>query len=70
LEWGSGLSTLLVGGIAKKRGLEHIVFEHIGLWSKKVQQQLDKHKLNNTNISNTSIKGYGDYGWYDISSAK
>ena len=70
LECGSGLSTLLVGGIAKKRGIEHIVFEHIGQWSKKVQRQLDKHKLNNTNISNTPIKDYGNYSWYDISTVK
>jgi hypothetical protein len=65
LECGSGLSTLLVGGIAKRRGIEHI-----GQWSKKVQLQLDKYKMNNTKIRDTPLKDYGDYSWYDISSIK
>jgi hypothetical protein len=67
LECGSGLSTLLVGGIAKKRGIEHIVFEHIGMWSKKIRQTLDKYELTNSTICDTPIRDYGDYSWYDIS---
>ena len=66
LECGSGFSTLLVGGIAKKRDVDHIVFEHIGLWSNKMQRALNKYNLSNTRVCETPIKDYGDFSWYDI----
>jgi hypothetical protein len=69
LECGSGLSTLLLRAVAKNRGIEHIVFEHIELWSAKVQKQLDKYKLLNSKICHVPIKDFGDYSWYDISAA-
>ncbi|MFQ3189254.1 MAG: hypothetical protein ACI936_000378 [Paraglaciecola sp.] len=49
----------MVAGIAKKRGIEHVVFEHIEQWSNRVKQQLVKYGLVVTKICHMLIKVLG-----------
>lgn len=65
LECGSGLSTLLLGPIAKKRNIRMISFEHCNEWANKVQRELNKYKLINNEILIRSLVNYGDFDWYD-----
>jgi predicted O-methyltransferase YrrM len=66
LECGSGLSTVLLGAIAKKRGQGYWALEHTPQWAKKVQSYLDKYKLDNVVLCSKPLKDYGDFCWYDV----
>lgn len=64
-ECGSGLSTILLGIIAKKQNRKMISFEHIDFWASKIQKELDRNNLENI-IYKRKLKNYGDYEWYNI----
>ena len=64
LECGTGLSTLLLGVIAKRRNITHWALEHKPEWALKVQGYLDAYKLS-TVIHARPLKDYGDFCWYD-----
>ncbi|ESS73101.1 hypothetical protein MGMO_36c00100 [Methyloglobulus morosus KoM1] len=65
LECGSGLTTLLLGIVAKSRGNSHWVLEHKPQWAKKVQKYLDRYELD-TEICTMPLKDYGEFYWYDV----
>lgn len=65
LECGSGLSTLLVGTVAKKRGLAHWSLEHVPEWATTVQMHLDRYAIDSVVLCARPLKDYGDYSWYD-----
>ncbi len=65
LECGSGLSSLLVGVVAKKRGYPHWVLEHMPIWAKKVQRYLDAYELDSTVVCTKPLRDFGDFAWYD-----
>lgn len=65
-ECGSGLSTILLGIIAKKQNREMVSFEHIDFWAKRIQKELDKNKISNNTIYTRGLKDYGAFAWYDI----
>jgi predicted O-methyltransferase YrrM len=65
LECGSGLSTLLIGAIAKKRGQSHWALEHKPEWATKVKRYLNKFKLDSVVLCANSLKDYGNFCWYD-----
>lgn len=65
LECGSGLSTLLVGGIASQRNLPHWVLEHTQDWAGKVQGYLDRYKLQCVTLKHAPLIEYGEFNWYD-----
>lgn len=66
LECGSGLSSVLIGAIAKRRGQSHWILEHKPGWVSKVQNYLNDYGLDSLIITNP-LKDYGDYYWYDLS---
>ena len=66
LECGSGLSTIVVGMIAQKKGLKLTSFEHLKDWGVKIEKVLKKLSLNNVQINIAVLKDYGSYCWYDI----
>jgi hypothetical protein len=66
LECGSGLSTLIIGPIAKKRRLKMISFEHNDYWANRVQSLINKYKLNYNDILLRPLVNYGNFYWYDI----
>ena len=67
LECGSGLSTLLVGAVAKMRGQRHVVLEHTSKWADKVQNYLDRYQLDSVILQSKPLKDYGEFYWYDVS---
>jgi hypothetical protein len=65
LECGSGLSTILVGAIAKKRGQRHWALEHTPEWASKVERYLNRYKLDSVVLCMVPLKDYGAFCWYD-----
>ena len=50
LECGSGLSTLLLGVVAERRGFEHWALEHQPAWSARVEQEAARHGLHRVHV--------------------
>lgn len=65
LECGSGLSTILVGAIAKKRGKSHWVLEHSAEWIMRVRRFLKRYDLDTVVLCETALRDYGSFSWYD-----
>ena len=57
LECGSGLSTILVGAIAKKRGNSHWAFEHTPEWANKVQRYLNRYRIDSVVLCAKAAEG-------------
>jgi hypothetical protein len=65
LECGSGLSTVLLGAIAKRQGQSHWVLEHKPEWATEVQSYLDRYNLESVVLCSRPLKDYGEFCWYD-----
>ena len=65
LECGSGLSTVLLGAIAKKRGMALWTLEHSTDWAEKVQECLQAYGIDSVTLCVTPLVDYGDFSWYD-----
>jgi predicted O-methyltransferase YrrM len=68
LECGSGLSTLLIGTVAKQRGQGHWALEHTEEWAARVRKYLNRYEIPSVVICATPLKDYGTYCWYDAPS--
>jgi hypothetical protein len=64
LEYGSGLSTLLLGLVADKRGLEVWSLEHIPVWAEKIHTELKSWWITNVHLCAARLQDYGTYVWY------
>jgi hypothetical protein len=65
LECGSGLTTIRVGSIAKKRKLTMWSLEHLPEWGQRVTKYTRKFGIDSVNISVRGIRDYPDFAWYD-----
>ena len=65
LECGSGLSTILIGAVAKQRGHAHWALEHTAEWATRVRGCLDRYGLDSVVLCTTSLKDYGEFVWYE-----
>lgn len=65
LECGSGISTLILGVIAKQRNLGHIALESSPEWRQHVSAYLAHYGLTNTQVVDAPIKSYEDFEWYE-----
>ena len=65
LECGSGLSTLVIGAIAAKRGEGHWSLEHKPEWAAIVQGHLTSFGLDRVVLAGKALKDYGDFSWFD-----
>lgn len=65
LECGSGLSTILLGAIAQRRGQTHWALEHVPQWASRVQAELDRFGIRAATVCMKPLKGYGEIVWYD-----
>jgi len=65
LECGSGLTTLLLGTLAAKRGVEVHSLEHSDEWQQRISGVLDKYRIANVRVLSTPLCDYGDFAWYD-----
>jgi predicted O-methyltransferase YrrM len=65
LECGSGLSTILIGVIAQRRGYQHWALEHNPKWARRVQRYLNRYNVDSVKLCVKPLKDYGEYLWYD-----
>lgn len=65
LECGSGLTTVLVGEIARRRGLSHWALEHAPGWASRVQTFLTRYRIDSVALCTAPLKEYGEFAWYD-----
>jgi Methyltransferase domain len=67
LECGSGLSTLLLGAVARKAGVRVWALEHSPEWRQRVCAAIEKYGLaEDVTVLDTPIQPYGDYDWYSV----
>jgi hypothetical protein len=65
LECGSGLTTLLVGHVARLKGLSMWSLEHMPEWAGRVQRSLDRYGITSVHLCRAPIRNHGDVDWYD-----
>jgi hypothetical protein len=65
LECGSGLSTILLGLFAGRRGIETWSLEHIPEWRDRVEHMLERYRLPNVHVALSPLRDYGDFTWYE-----
>lgn len=66
VECGSGLTSILIGFIAKKQGRKIISFEHIDYWAQKIKGELERNNLTNNILLSRELVNYGNYDWYNV----
>ena len=65
LECGSGLTTILLGLLAGRRGIETWSLEHIPEWRTRVSGLLERAGIRGPGLCLAPLKNYGDFAWYD-----
>jgi hypothetical protein len=64
LECGSGITTLLLGIIAQRRGIEVCTFEHDAKWWAAAKGVLDRCQIHSVRVLQTPLRSYGEFDWY------
>jgi len=64
LECGSGLTTIVLGVIAQKRGNTVWSLEHLPEWGERVGKYLKKYQIASVRLCIKSLKEFGDFSWY------
>ena len=65
LECGSGLTTLIIGLLAGRRGIESWTLEHFADWHKRVSETLARQRISTVKNCLAPLRDYGDFSWYD-----
>jgi hypothetical protein len=65
LECGSGLTTLLLGLLAGRRGVETWTLEHLPEWHRVLMGSLARHHVPNVHLLLTPLRSFGAFTWYD-----
>ena len=65
LECGTGLSTLLFGVVAQRRGVEYWALEHLPEWSEKIGHHLARYNVSAVEVSTRPLRAYAGFTWYD-----
>jgi hypothetical protein len=65
LECGSGLTTILVGMIAARRGQPLWTLEHDRQWGMRVRRRLVELQIESVRLCVRPLKDYFDFSWYD-----
>jgi hypothetical protein len=65
LECGTGLTTILLGLLAGRRGVAIWSLEHISEWATYVRGVSARYRLPRTHILISPLKDYGTFTWYD-----
>ncbi|MDQ3805044.1 MAG: class I SAM-dependent methyltransferase [Acidobacteriota bacterium] len=66
LECGSGLSTLLMGALAGRRGVPVYSLEHHPKYHARVARLLRRLRLTNVNLILAPLRPYDGFEWYDV----
>jgi predicted O-methyltransferase YrrM len=64
LECGSGLTTIVLGAIARKTGQTVWSLEHNEDWARRVQRYLHRYRIRSVRIMLSPLRDYGSYCWY------
>jgi hypothetical protein len=65
LECGSGLTTIMLGLLAGRRGIQTWSLEHFAEWQARVMSVLERFEIPNVQICATPLRSYGSFAWYD-----
>lgn len=66
VECGSGLSTLLIGEVAARRGLSVCSLEHLPEWRERVDGSLLRAGIAAARVVDSPLVDYGSYHWYRL----
>jgi len=66
LECGSGMTTLLMGLLAGRRGVKTYSLEHIEEWRGRVLEAIEHFEIPNVEILPAPIRDYDGFSWYDV----
>ena len=66
LECGSGLTTLLLGAIASRRGIRLHSLEHNPEWHARVTDAIAHFGLTNVVVHLAPLRDFGSFDWYDV----
>lgn len=65
LECGSGLTTVLMGLLAGRRGVETWSLEHIPDWCARVTRQLEQSRIPLARVCRVDLRDHEGFTWYD-----
>ncbi len=65
LECGSGLTTMLLGLLAGRRGIETWSLEHIPQWHARVTATLERYRIPKVRVCLAPLRDYEGFSWYD-----
>ena len=65
LECGSGLTTLLLGQLAGRRGVETWSLEHNAEWHGRVSSARARHRVQGVHLCFAPLRDYQEFNWYD-----
>jgi methyltransferase family protein len=65
LECGSGLTTLMMGAIASRRGIQLHSLEHNPEWHARVSDAIAHFHLTNVTVHLAPLRDFGSFDWYD-----
>jgi len=66
LECGSGLTTLLLGLLTRRRSIPVWSLEHHPKWYGRVRSVTRRHRLANVTVCHTPLIDYGPFEWYAL----
>jgi hypothetical protein len=65
LECGSGLTTLLLGQLAGRLGIETWSLEHHESWHRRVAKVIQRHRIPALHYCYAPLREYGEFNWYN-----
>lgn len=65
LECGSGLTTLMMGAIASRRGIQLHSLEHNPEWHARVSEAIQRFRLTKVTVHLAPLRDFGPFDWYD-----
>jgi glycosyltransferase involved in cell wall biosynthesis len=65
LECGSGITTILMGLLAGRRGVKTYSLEHIDEWRTRVLKAVSQFRIPNVEILHTPLCDFDGFAWYD-----
>jgi predicted O-methyltransferase YrrM len=66
LECGSGLTTIVMGLFAGRRGIQVWTLEHDPEWYEHIAAALRRFRIEGVELVFAPLRDYGDYSWYDV----
>lgn len=65
LECGSGLTTILLGLLAGRRGIETWSLEHTAAWRARVVHVVERFQIPKMHVLMSALRDYDGFAWYD-----